>query len=114
MPQAVDAWKCPYCRTLHIDFDAYEDCVRTCARCSEYDTEEAWVCCKCRAVFSTRGGALNHEESCPKLVDKEKPGQETCLTCANGDAEGHRWQPCPENHFAPVRTACDRYVFTPK
>ena len=62
-----------------------------------------YLCDFCEEEFHYECEAAEHEEICPF-----RDG--TCKECAYCDAEGHRWGPCPKNHFAPQNLSCDHYT----
>ena len=111
MPNAVDAYICRFCDSIYLDMDDAYDCMHKCLREEPPDTVDAFACARCGEPFYIEDHAIEHEKKCTHTIREEEPGKETSLTCRNCDAEGHRWRPCPEYHFAKIRPACEHYEY---
>ena len=113
MPSVITAFKCPYCNDVYQSEEEAADCARNFCPAESPGLVEAFACSRCGKVFRAEAKAREHEASCTEYVLEEPSGEETCLTCANADAEGHRWLPCRDYHFAKIRPACELYAFAP-
>jgi hypothetical protein len=113
MPIPVEAFECCFCNSLYLDEDEAQECQERCAHVESPEAVDVFCCSRCGEVFRLESTAIDHEKTCKHPIEEEAPGKETCLTCRNGDVEGHRWPPCPNHHFAKVRPACDRYEYAP-
>ena len=110
--QVKDALQCPICGRPCRDEDELDECVESCLWQRKDDTMDAWRCCKCGRLFEYDWMAQRHAEECEAIPDLrvEAEGNETCLSCAHGDVEGRRYEPCPEYNFAPAQKACEHYA----
>lgn len=112
MANEVQAYHCPLCDSPHLTEREARRCLEGCAQKHWFSSFTAWSCYRCGKVFVYKELAVSHELSCkhiPTVIRDEGDGEETCLTCAHGDLEGHRYLPCPKNHFAPIVAACAQY-----
>ncbi len=106
MPTPVSVYTCPHCLDLFEDEDECRMCAEECARDAAMDEVEAWACIRCGEIFRFESTCRGHEKCC---AHPEPAGEECCLSCGCRSAEGHRWEPCPQPHFSPIRPACGEY-----
>ena len=105
MPVTAFYYACLLCNAEHPTEKEARACFDRCVSysCKCYEVVR-YACIKCGMEFPNHGYCKRHELDC---VGNVKHG--SCATCHHLDAEGKRYEPCPEKITGEVCEECSAW-----